>query len=801
MVGSSEDAVLVRVCGAGGDGPEEASIRVLRGDNHRWSRCKLAAVFVSGVSILGFAFLLGFRTGGWQQWGGPLLAPPGWVAAALLEFELPAPRQEDRVLVQIHLPKPILIQPAGPSHQGELLTLDLRDGRIHITHSFLGCFWRSANDPQDNPKFLDAACIRKDAGSPEEPCRSGLPFYRKLMQDGQSYLDCLDFCLSKGLDIFGILVAPQQYKTLGVMEECRCGASPENRPVWKSVEPPKSKLPNKAHIVNLQDPRCAVMIWRYTGPVEEAGGVPVALLQLSLADEGYTDTIAVGHNSMGTEEDLPREHPAQLVQLPALGAQGRRLGLCADAEDTGFRIGSVAASCWALKVFCNDWSGSGDHIRTVCPLTCGVCSAPGAWMPCYPYQCAGGGPWHTKEADGKVYIRFYFCENIDEPRKEVVRMAAMEWQAHSCVRFLEQAADSPLPRLKVCIRSLDSCDATVGYPGDRGEGLLNPGWCDSARHVGSMMHELGHVIGMNHEQNRPDATSSFVVPEGHKGPFIRVYWQNIDPKWISEYTPDGTSYVGSNDQGGHDPFSGYAGYDFESIMHYSRWSPGRSTFAFEALNPLFNDIVGQRGDISEGDMRQVADMYQCSSGAEQTPTATQAPAATLAPTPGPVQTPVPTPLPTPPPVTGGGGICEDSVPAGWVCNGRECSCTEVRGYCDHLQYGSAVKAFCPRTCQTCGCSDTPPESWDCNGQPCTCSALQRFCNDPVYGQQLSAHCQWTCGRCGAAAAAGRWGRWVRWLSPARGGALRARPGGGSTLAVAAAFGCWAAAAGFSWAQC
>ena len=37
------------------------------------------------------------------------------------------------------------------------------------------------------------------------------------------------------------------------------------------------------------------------------------------------------------------------------------------------------------------------------------------------------------------------------------------------------------------------------------DAIVNLGWCNTMRNVESVMHEFGHILGMPHTQERPDA--------------------------------------------------------------------------------------------------------------------------------------------------------------------------------------------------------------------------------------------------------------------------------------------------------
>jgi len=144
----------------------------------------------------------------------------------------------------------------------------------------------------------------------------------------------------------------------------------------------------------------------------------------------------------------------------------------------------------------------------------------------------------------------------------------------------------------------------VGYGNQ--EAPINLGWCNNMIHLGSVVHEIGHVLGLNHPMKRPDATHSYY---GH-GPYLRIHWQNIPSKAATQYLPDPASYTGSAGDGPGDPHKGYAEYDLSSIMHYPRMRMPVG-YNYDTIPFSAEAQAGQREKLTAKDIRAVNDMYQC----------------------------------------------------------------------------------------------------------------------------------------------------------------------------------------------
>merc|ERR1719424_597492 len=366
----------------------------------------------------------------------------------------------------------------------------------------------------------DMTCLKWNKST---PCRGGLPFFT-MHSNALSPALCMEFCIGKGLDIGGIVDG----------DECRCGASMLNTAAWH-FEAPRPGLTLPEMPSQMPETECHIHVYRYIGTFE-GGAIPLAVANgIMIKDLAYIDSIVLGKK---IQEEVIEDGPD--------GSPGSGEG---DVPPHG-DVDPNAPISWT---------------RTCWPDNCG----PG-WS-LWPKRVQVAPLGVTDVWSEYVIIKYKFNDDIDDRRKEAVRQASQRWRDNTCIVFVEDSDPLAADPAHLVIGRVQksSCYVSIlGYK-PKVESFMNMGWCNSIRYVGSVVHELGHVIGMNHEQKRPDAQEEY----HGKGPYLQVKWKNVG-SYKYQFQPDAHSYTGSGSDGEADPHKGYSDYDFGSIMHY----PARNWF-------------------------------------------------------------------------------------------------------------------------------------------------------------------------------------------------------------------------------
>ncbi|XP_028394125.1 uncharacterized protein LOC114518347 [Dendronephthya gigantea] len=126
--------------------------------------------------------------------------------------------------------------------------------------------------------------------------------------------------------------------------------------------------------------------------------------------------------------------------------------------------------------------------------------------------------------------------------QKLIKGAMSEWEAKTCIMFRRRKShDSNY----VLFHIGNGCNSDVGMVGGRQTVSLGTG----CAHHSVVLHELGHVVGFWHEQNRPD-----------RDRYVKIIRENIIDKLYFAFRKYSTHKINSLG----------VPYDYKSIMHYAR---------------------------------------------------------------------------------------------------------------------------------------------------------------------------------------------------------------------------------------
>ncbi|XP_046696394.1 high choriolytic enzyme 1-like isoform X2 [Silurus meridionalis] len=193
--------------------------------------------------------------------------------------------------------------------------------------------------------------------------------------------------------------------------------------------------------------------------------------------------------------------------------------------------------------------------------------------PCTSNKCM----W-IRSADMMVYVPYVISSQYSPPEIDVIQRAMDSFQKSTCIRFVPRRKEVNF----IHIISDKGCYSYVGRINGKQVLSLNRNGCVYHKVI---QHELLHALGFHHEQCRSD-----------RDKHVRILLQNIKNDGINNFVKVATNNLNTP-------------YDYNSIMHYSRYAFSKNSYPTILPTPDKYVSIGRATEMSHNDILRVNRLY------------------------------------------------------------------------------------------------------------------------------------------------------------------------------------------------
>uniref|UniRef100_H3C1D0 Metalloendopeptidase n=1 Tax=Tetraodon nigroviridis TaxID=99883 RepID=H3C1D0_TETNG len=183
-------------------------------------------------------------------------------------------------------------------------------------------------------------------------------------------------------------------------------------------------------------------------------------------------------------------------------------------------------------------------------------------------------------------VPYVLDKSLEMNAKGIILQAFDQFRIKSCIDFKPWDSE----RFFLIMKKLDGCFSYVGKVMANGQELSIGASCDS---ISIAEHEILHALGFYHEQSRYD-----------RDDYVEIVFENIQSGKENNFRK-----VNKNDS-----ITNGVPYDYLSVMHY-----GKNAFSngigptIVTKDPAFQDVIGQRLEMSPSDVLELNRLYNCTS--------------------------------------------------------------------------------------------------------------------------------------------------------------------------------------------